>query len=242
MRNKLWNVDNKPENSNFVFLNRESLKKLFVRVIFIFLVTCSLVVTSQYCAAQVMPDTSLNNIIRDNNGHKESVSDTAKEVTVRSTADSTPLLAVKAKPFQPNPKKAGLYSALVPGLGQLYNRQYWKVPVVYVGIAVAGYFFITNLNNYQSYYSAYIGRINNPNPTDKYVGLYTIDQLQTLQDQYDKYLDLTALLSVVGYAIQVLDAITSAHLKNFDISRDISLRMAPVATPNGVGLGLVMNF
>jgi len=150
-------------------------------------------------------------------------------------------IIAKKGPFQPNPKKAGLYSAIVPGMGQLYNRQYWKVPVVYAGLAIAGYFFIDNLNNYQSYRKAYIGRINNPYPTDKYVNIYTTGQLQQLQNDYNKYLDMTVLFTTVGYALQVIDAITSAHLKNFDVSRDISLKIRPVATPIGIGMGLVMN-
>ena len=144
--------------------------------------------------------------------------------------------------FQPNPKRAGLYSAILPGLGQFYNRQYWKVPVIYAGLAVAGYYFADNLTNYQNYRKAYIGRINNPYPTDPYVKTYTTDQLNQLQNDYNKYLDLTALFTGLGYALQVMEAITAAHLKNFDISRDISLHVQPVAFPKGAGLGLVVNF
>ena len=142
--------------------------------------------------------------------------------------------------WQPSPKKAGMYSALIPGLGQAYNRQYWKVPVIYAGLAVAGYFFVDNLNNYQDYRKAYIGRVNNPYPTDKYVGIYTIDQLNQLQNDYNRYLDLTVLFSTIGYALQIMDAITSAHLRTFDISRDISMKFAPVANPQGLGIGLVV--
>ena len=148
----------------------------------------------------------------------------------------------KIEPWQPNPKKAGLYSALVPGLGQIYNRQYWKIPVVYVGLGTVTYFFVQNLNSYQSYRKAYLGRINNPYPTDEYVKSYSTDQLQQLQNDYSRYLNLTVLFGSLDYALQVLDAITAAHLKNFDISRDISMRMKPIATPEGVGMGLVVNF
>ena len=144
--------------------------------------------------------------------------------------------------FQPNPKKAGLYSAIVPGLGQAYNRQYWKVPVVYAGIGIAGYFFFNNLDKYQSYRQAYISRINNPAPSDKYVGIYDNSQLQQLQNDYNKYLDMTVLFSGIGYALQVIDAITSAHLKNFDISRDISMHMSPIPLPHGVGMAMAVNF
>jgi hypothetical protein len=149
---------------------------------------------------------------------------------------------IKKGPFQPNPKKSGLYSAIIPGLGQLYNRQYWKVPVIYVGIGVAAYFFETNLTSYRDYRSAYIGRVNNPYPTDKYVNLYTEDQLKQLQTDYEQYLDLTALFAGIGYILQVMDAIVFAHLKNFDVSKDLSFRMSPVVYPNGgAGFGLVMN-
>jgi len=142
-------------------------------------------------------------------------------------------------PFQPNPKKAGLYSSIIPGLGQFYNREYWKIPMIYAGAAVAGYFFIKNLNSYNDYRMAYIGRINNPYPSDKYVNIYTTSQLQQLQNDYNKYLDMTVLFSGLGYALQVLDAVTSAHLKNFDISRDISFRVLPQVTPMGAGISLV---
>lgn len=144
--------------------------------------------------------------------------------------------------FQPNPKRAGLYSAIVPGLGQFYNRQYWKVPVIYAGLAVAGYYFADNLKNYQDYRKAYIGRINNPYPTDKYVGIYTIDQLQTLQNDYNRYLNLTVLATGVGYMLQVMEAITGAHLKNFDVSRDISLHAQPMVYPRALGLCVAVNF
>ena len=163
--------------------------------------------------------------------------------TISFSQDSTTVTIDSVKlsvhhTFQPNPKKAGMYSAIVPGLGQLYDRQYWKIPVIYSGFAVAGYFFINNLNNYESYRIAYIGRINNPYPTDKYVGLYTTAQLQQLQNDYNKYLDLTVMISVIGYSMQIIDAITSAHLKNFDMSRDISVKFRPVISPNGIGIGV----
>jgi hypothetical protein len=143
--------------------------------------------------------------------------------------------------FQPNAKRAGLYSAIVPGLGQAYNRQYWKVPIIYAGLSVAGYFFVNNLTNYQNYRKAYVGRINNPYPTDKYVNIYSRDQLLQLQNEYNKFLNLTVLFTSLGYSLQIVEAITGAHLKNFDVSRDISLRLEPVSSSYGPAFGLVMH-
>jgi Family of unknown function (DUF5683) len=160
---------------------------------------------------------------------------------VTDTSDSAAILK-KPLLFQPNPKKAGLYSAILPGLGQVYNRQIWKVPFIYAGLAVAGYFIVDNLNNYQLYRKAYVGRINNPNPTDQFKDLYTESQLQQLQDDYGKLLNETIFYTVIGFGGQVIDAIVSAHLRNFDVSRDISLKMVPSVTPNTVGMALVLKF
>ncbi len=208
----------------------------------IIIVISSLGLHPYHCAAQATPDTTLNNIV-DDTLHERKAGKGIQVITPRANPgdDTTSMIIVKKGPFQPNPKKAGLYSALIPGLGQLYNRQYWKIPLVYAGIGVAGYYFVKNLTDYQSFRKAYIGRIGNPYPTDKYVGQYTIDQLNQYQNDASKFLDLTVLFSTVGYALEVMDAVVSAHLKNFDISRDISLHMKPVPVPNGLGLGLVMN-
>lgn len=160
--------------------------------------------------------------------------------TTRRTEDSM-RAAIKKLPFEPKPKKAGMYSAICPGLGQIYNRQYWKAPVIYAGMAVAGYFFIDNLNKYQRYRKAYIARIDG-DPTTTDTEQYDTDGLQQLQDGYRGYLDMTVLFTAVGYAAQVIDAVAAAHLKNFDVSRDISMRFRPVVDNNLVGFGLVMNF
>lgn len=193
-------------------------------------------IAPNYCAAQGLPDT----IKYKNTGAVPVATDTQR-VTTAATA-GVANAPVERGLFQPNPKKAGLYSAILPGLGQFYNRQYWKIPVIYAGFAVAGYFFVDNNTNYQNYRKAYIGRINNPYPTDKYVNIYSSDQLQQLQNDYSKFLNLTVLFTTIGYTLQVMEAITGAHLKNFDISRDISLNLHPVYYPKGAGIGLAFNF
>lgn len=156
----------------------------------------------------------------------------------------------KKHKFEPIPKKAGLFSAIIPGTGQIYNRQYWKVPLVYGAAAAGIYFFSFNYNQYTSYKKAYFGRLTNggnvlASETEEQKR-YTTADLKTLQDEYRKYLDMTVMLSALGYAVQVIDAIASAHLKNFDMSRDISFQFKPTATPTyagvGVGVGVTMNF
>lgn len=151
---------------------------------------------------------------------------------------------VKKTKWAPNPKKAGLYAALLPGMGQVYNRQYWKLPLVYGGLTVAGYFIVTNSKEYTNLRQAYVGRISANNTgttaTDEYVDIYSDDQLKQLQDDANRRLNMTIVYSSLAYAMQILDAVTSAHLRNFDISRDISMHIAPTPTPFGAGIGVAL--
>ncbi|MEZ5016726.1 MAG: DUF5683 domain-containing protein [Flavipsychrobacter sp.] len=152
-------------------------------------------------------------------------------------------LKLSKKEFVPNPKKAGMYSSIMPGLGQIYNRQYWKLPIVYAGVAAAGYFIQSNLSQYRTYRKAYIYRIDNdPSTVDEFAGRYSEQDLKSLQDGFRGYLDITVLVTAVGYSLQILDAVASAHLRNFDVSPSISMQMQPVIQPNYIGAGLVVNF
>ena len=157
------------------------------------------------------------------------------------TTTTSPDSAKSAKKiFEPKPKKAALYSAILPGMGQAYNKQYWKLPIIYAGIGASGYFLIDNANQYQKYRKIYIARLQGDNSDD--LPYYSNDNIKTLQDAYKKYLDMTVLLTALGYTIQVLDALAAAHLRNFDVSPNISMRMQPVMTPNGPAFGLVAHF
>lgn len=204
-----------------------------------------LAVPAGQCQAQTRPDTAMNNLIG-----SDSLARARRGVIPVShstaVANTKPLVT---EPFQPNPKRAALLSAMLPGAGQIYNRQYWKVALVYAGVGASAYFLVDNTNQYQKYRKAYVARLTDPNVQDEFTNLWTIDpnvtrnNLQTLQDAYKRYLDLTILLTAVGYTLQVLDALAFAHLKNFDISPNISMRLRPVAMPNnGAGVGLVMQW
>ena len=168
--------------------------------------------------------------------------DSAKTET-DSLQKHTPGTAARKPRWEPAPKKAGLYAALVPGMGQVYNRQYWKLPIVYGGLTVAGYFIVQNSKEYTSLRQAYVGRISARNtgtlPSDEY-DFYSDEQLKQLQDDANRKLNMTIVYSSLAYAMQILDAVTSAHLRNFDVSRDISLHVAPAPTPFGAGIGLAL--
>jgi hypothetical protein len=159
------------------------------------------------------------------------------EAKANIVADTTPFVT---------PKKTALFSAVVPGLGQFHNKHYWKIPVIYGLIGVSIYFLNDNIKNYNALRREIAGRASlDPNfkPNPDYQVYNEPQTLKDLQDYYRRNLDLTALLTAVGYTLQVIDAVVFAHLKGFDISEDISLNLRPVLTPQGgAGFGLVMKF
>ncbi|GAB3200253.1 hypothetical protein ABID22_003120 [Pontibacter aydingkolensis] len=142
------------------------------------------------------------------------------------------------------PAKAAFYSAIIPGAGQVYNKAYWKVPIVYATGAVLGYFLIDNNKNYQDFRLALNQRSRNE--TDKYVnspiyGVYNpqngvltqrgTENLRYSRDFYRRNRDLTILLSVLAYGLNIAEAYVHAHLKDFDVSEDISLQVQPNLIP-----------
>jgi TM2 domain-containing membrane protein YozV len=181
---------------------------------------------------QARPDTSLNTIVRDSLRERQLAGIAGSDTTTVRDSITTKL------PFQPKPKKAALYSAILPGAGQIYNRQAWKAPIVYLGMGASFYFLVQNTNEYRRYRRSYLAVVDSdPSTVNEFEGRYGAPELETLRDTYRRYLDMTVLVTALGYTIQVLDALVYAHLRGFDVSEDISLRLGPVQQPGGVGFG-----
>lgn len=141
------------------------------------------------------------------------------------------------------PKKSGLYAAILPGLGQLYNRQYWKIGVVYAALGVGTGFIIYNNKEYKYWKKIYVGRLSHDADAMNQEIYLSDNQVKMQQDFYRKNMDMSILLTGLGYALQIIDAIVFAHLRDFDISPDISMKIKPVMLPqSGAGIGLVVNF
>ncbi|NEM97508.1 DUF5683 domain-containing protein [Pontibacter burrus] len=134
------------------------------------------------------------------------------------------------------PAKAALFSAIVPGLGQAYNKSYWKLPIIYATGGVLGYFLISHHNNYQDYRQALLIRLDgDENTRDKYADsniygeqrLNGTANLRRARDFYRRNRDLTILLSIGAYGLQVAEAYVHAHMKEFDISDNLTLKVQP---------------
>jgi len=164
-------------------------------------------------------------------------------------------------PENHSPKFAGIASAIIPGAGQVYNKKYWKVPIVYAGLATAGYFIYYNYTIYSNFHTAYNLRIDGDTLTN--LGSFTVwqpfgtqtiylnnfdgSQLLQVETLYRRYLDISVLVTAAVYMLNIIDAVVDAHLYSFDVSDDLSLNMKPfivpgIHAPSKEGLTLTLTF
>ncbi|MBU1011165.1 MAG: hypothetical protein KKD74_13600 [Bacteroidetes bacterium] len=138
------------------------------------------------------------------------------------------LATAEKKPHSPH--RATLYSMMLPGLGQVYNHKYWKVPVIYAGIGVIGYVGITNRNNYLKAKEAYIYVSNGDDyPIDNdLVGKYPAEDLIVIRDYYRRNMELSWIVMGLWYALNVIDATVDAHLFDYDVGENLSVHLEPV--------------
>jgi hypothetical protein len=154
-----------------------------------------------------------------------------------------------------SPTKAALLSAALPGLGQIYNKKYWKLPFVYVGIGISSYFFVRNQRWYKNYLEGYVNYSNHPSASiveqydkvKKYEGTgYEAVVFKHYVDTYRSWRDWSVIALAGTYLLTIIDATVDAYLFDYDISDDLSLKVEPVmmntvASGNAFGLKLSFN-
>jgi hypothetical protein len=123
-----------------------------------------------------------------------------------------------------NPHKAALLSAIIPGLGQAYNKKYWKVPIVYAGFGTFAFFIRYNEKGYLKWRQAYI---DYPNYDLGYDFPLTKDQIDRTKNSYKRYRDLCIIGTAGFYILQIIDATVDAYLFDWDVSDDISMKIEP---------------
>jgi hypothetical protein len=146
--------------------------------------------------------------------------------SVLARADTIPIRTIK-KPH--SPKKATIMSAALPGLGQVYNGKWWKVPIIYGGYAGLTYMAVTNHMDMTRYKEAYLLRVDDdPSTVDEFAGRYSDANLQQLKTSSQRNRDLSFILMGILYVLNVIDANVDGHLKDFDVSEDLSMRVRPL--------------
>jgi hypothetical protein len=150
-----------------------------------------------------------------------------------------------------SPRIAAIRSAMLPGLGQIYNKKYWKVPIVYAGLGITGYIFVDNIKTYREYRFAYNARFKAANGTTAadsvdyntltdFYKRVSPESIRAARDRFRKYIDYSVVFFVLFWGLNVVDATVDAHLKTFDVSPDLSLYIKPghseMANTNGVSI------
>lgn len=156
-----------------------------------------------------------------------------------------------------SPKKAAMYSAIIPGWGQAYNKKIWKIPIVYAGFGTIGYFIGWNNNNYNTYKNAYVDLTDDDPETNSFNDLeaaqyYDLtnptalsnfkDGLYKYQNYFRRNRDLLIISMIGFYGLNIIDASVDAHFFDFDISEDLSMNWQPTVQPYRKELVYGVNF
>ena len=163
-------------------------------------------------------------------------------IVVNTDTVPPPSQDINKKIFVPNPTKATWLAVVFPGGGQIYNRKYWKLPIIYGGFAGCAYALSWNGKMYKDYSQAYLDIMDsNPN-TKSYEDLlppnssYNEEQLKSTlkrrKDMFRRYRDLSIFAFIGVYLISIIDAYVDAELSNFDITPDLSMKVEPAVIDN----------
>ena len=151
---------------------------------------------------------------------------------------------IKIKTF--DPKKASRLSAVLPGLGQIYNKQYWKVPVIYGGYAVIGHYIKFNNGMYNDFKNALTLETDNDELTLNPFPNFSRNSLERNMDFWRRNRDMLIIFTGVYYLLNIVDAHIFAHLNEFDTNNDLSLSIKPslekINNSNLIGISLYLNF
>lgn len=160
----------------------------------------------------------------------EEKKETAKERRQRKEAEKnlyylSDTLAMNLEDIDPNsPARAAFYSAILPGLGQAYNKAYWKIPIVYGALGTSMYFYITNNDDFNRYRDALKRRLAGFND-DEFQGIiFNQSTLERAQDQFRRNRDLSLLITVLLYGLNIVEANVHAHLKQFNVKDNLSFK------------------
>lgn len=157
--------------------------------------------------------------------------------------------ALNKKVFIPNPTKATWLALVIPGGGQIYNRKFWKLPIIYGGFVGCAYALTWNNKMYKDYMQAYkdaalgnweansIHDLLPPGYLDRTPKTQITETLRKQKDTYRRYRDLSIFAFIGVYLISVIDAYVDAELSNFDITPDLSMRVEPAVINSQYSIG-----
>ena len=223
---------------------------MFLRLIiaFIFLVTGILTASAQKDSieaalpekvVETLPDRAVETLI-------DSVSKILPKADSVAAVDIRKIEKRDWTTWTPNPNRALWLALVIPGGGQIYNRKYWKLPIIYGGMMGCIYALTWNNMMYRDYSQAYLDIMDSDPATQSYNKFLhlgaTITQaneerykklFKSRKDKYRRWRDMSMFCLIGVYALSVIDAYVDAELSEFDISKDLSLKVAPTVIPGG---------
>lgn len=187
----------------------------------------------------IVPSDSLNidSLYRENGFEVPAVSPDSSRVAMKR--ETMPGQVNEVKIWKPNPTTATWLALVIPGGGQIYNRKYWKLPIVYGGFVGCLYAYNWNGQMYKDYRQAYLDIMDSDPNTDSYKDFfrpgynfeaneeYIKELFKKRKDRYRRWRDLSVFATIAVYAISVIDAYVDAQLASFDITEDINLSIEP---------------
>ena len=219
---------------------QDSLKKDSIRIV----PSKELVPLDSLAAASIQIADSLDA------ANKKELKKIEQPASIMVKADSVPPAKdINKKIFIPNPTKATWLAVVFPGGGQIYNRKYWKLPIIYGGFAGCAYALTWNGKMYKDYMQAYkdaskgnwdassITDLLPPGYIDRVSQTQIVETLRKRKDTYRRYRDLSIFAFIGVYLISVIDAYVDAELSNFDITPDLSMRIEPAVINNPYSSG-----
>ncbi len=178
-------------------------------------------------------------------------------LTMNVSQDSLPVMSDSPKvilseniksPALHSPRRAAILSACVPGLGQIYNKKYWKLPLVYAGLGTCAGFFFYNVSEYNDARKAYQNKLdddpsNDNNMPERYRPVDP-ESIRQYRNGVRQYVDYSVLAFLFCWGLNVVDAAVDAHLKTFDLSDNLSLHINPFIQPahGSSGVQLLFDF
>lgn len=163
--------------------------------------------------------------------HRATPSNKATVVTPVSDSNSLQVTAdtvVVGTATEHSPTKAMWMSVVLPGLGQVYNKQAWKIPIIYAGAAGVTYFAVTNYQSREKFKNELINRQNgNTDALMERYANYPDANIYSIYQSYNRNFQLSIIIGGLFYALNIIDAYVYGHLFDFEINEDISLHLRP---------------
>ncbi|MCB0507093.1 MAG: hypothetical protein KDD21_02220 [Bacteroidetes bacterium] len=225
-----------------VFFNPASFAFVFLLLYSTFINAHVSMEDSTYNAREAFQD-SIFNLAKAKNGFRIDTSETTINTAI-SDVNKHKKKTKKVDTTHYSPKKAAIWGASFPGLGQIYMKKYWKLPIVYGVLGATLYFVVANgknLKTYNNYLRNSYNNVSNPSPIDQ----LSLEQIEAYRNNYRRNVHIASFATIFAWGLSIVDGVVDAHLHSFDISDNLSFKLKPSIQYTNYayycGIGITLN-